>query len=56
MLSLGNNYGDYGGKPKYVAWANQNGGNLNSEDDFFSDTTIRGWFKDYIKVAALIEH
>lgn len=54
ILTFVNNYGDYGGKPQYVAWANQNGGTLNSEDDFFSDATIRGWFKDYIKVALII--
>jgi len=35
LLSLVNNYGACGGKPQYVAWANQNGGSLNSEDDFF---------------------
>jgi mannan endo-1,4-beta-mannosidase len=56
LLSLVNNYGDYGGKPQYVAWANQNGGNLNSEDDFFSDATIRSWFQDYIKVFAFTIH
>lgn len=51
ILSFVNNYSDYGGKPQYVAWANHNAGaNLASEDDFFSDATIRGWFKDYIKV------
>lgn len=51
ILSLVNNYADYGGKPQYVEWANTYAGtNLTSEDDFFSDATIRAWFKDYIRV------
>ncbi|XP_024359301.1 putative mannan endo-1,4-beta-mannosidase 9 [Physcomitrium patens] len=50
ILSLVNNYADYGGKPQYVEWANTYAGtNLTSEDDFFSDATIRAWFKDYIR-------
>lgn len=56
ILSLINNYGNYGGKPQYVVWANQYAGaSLGSEDDFFWDATIRGWFREYIKVT-LIRH
>lgn len=51
LLSFVNNYADYGGKARYVAWANQYAGaSLWNEDSFFSFGTIKQWYKNHIKV------
>jgi hypothetical protein len=50
ILSLVNNYPDYGGRPQYVKWA-QSKGNWNAKlDDFYTDATMRQWYKNQIKV------
>ncbi|KAG0498538.1 hypothetical protein HPP92_003229 [Vanilla planifolia] len=36
-------------KAQYVKWANAAGLNLTSDDDFFSDPTVIGYYKDYVK-------
>ena len=43
VIPLTNNWADFGGMDKYVEWA---GGA--HHDDFYTDPTIRGWFRDYI--------
>jgi mannan endo-1,4-beta-mannosidase len=43
IIPFTNNWGDFGGMDKYVEWAG-----LGHHDDFYTDATIRGWFKDYI--------
>jgi mannan endo-1,4-beta-mannosidase len=43
VIPFTNNWGDFGGMDKYVEWAG-----LGHHDDFYTDATIRGWFKDYI--------
>lgn len=43
ILPLTNNWSDFGGMDQYVAWA---GGTHHS--DFYTDATIRQWFKDWI--------
>ncbi|CAM8975247.1 unnamed protein product [Rhodiola kirilowii] len=50
ILSLVNNWDDYGGKKKYVQWGQERGGhNLNKPDDFFINPTIKGYYKNHIK-------
>uniref|UniRef100_A0A7N0TF65 mannan endo-1,4-beta-mannosidase n=1 Tax=Kalanchoe fedtschenkoi TaxID=63787 RepID=A0A7N0TF65_KALFE len=50
ILSLVNNWDDYGGKKKYVQWAQERGGqNLNKPDDFFTNPTVKGYYKNHIK-------
>ena len=50
ILSLVNNYPDFGGRPQYVKWAQSNG-NWNAQlDDFYTDPTMRQWYKNNIKV------
>ncbi|KAG0502766.1 hypothetical protein HPP92_002838 [Vanilla planifolia] len=49
ILCLANNWEAYGGKAQYVKWANAAGLNLTSDDDFFSDPTVIGYYKDYVK-------
>lgn len=51
ILSLVNNLNAYGGKAQYVEWAREAGVNVSASGDaFFSDPTIKGYYKDYVKV------
>jgi len=50
ILSLVNNWKDAGGKHQYVEWANQRGQKLRSEDDFFSNSLTRQFYKNHVKV------
>jgi len=43
IIPLTNNWRDFGGMDQYVRWA---GGQYH--DDFYSNPTIRGWYKDWI--------
>ncbi|MBA0741448.1 hypothetical protein Gogos_014601 [Gossypium gossypioides] len=49
ILSLANNFKDFGGKDKYVQWAKQRGRNLSKEDDFFTDSVVKKYYKNHIK-------
>ncbi|KAE8681671.1 Mannan endo-1,4-beta-mannosidase 1 [Hibiscus syriacus] len=49
IMSLANNFKDYGGKDKYVQWAKQRGRNLRNEDDFFTDAVVREYYKNHVK-------
>eukprot|EP00253_Pinus_taeda_P009720 PITA_09720 len=49
ILSLVNNYVDFGGKAQYVQWARNAGQNLNSEDDFFTNPTVKSYYKNNVK-------
>ncbi|KAH9605362.1 hypothetical protein KSS87_011741 [Heliosperma pusillum] len=50
ILSLVNNLDVFGGKKQYVKWAQEAGVNISpSADPFFSDSTIKGYYKAYIK-------
>jgi mannan endo-1,4-beta-mannosidase len=60
ILSLINNWDSYGGKAQYVKWARDDAaaaGRLNitasDDDDFFSDQTVKVYFKNHVKVAVL---
>jgi endo-1,4-beta-mannosidase len=50
ILSLCNNWEDYGGKAQYVRWGKEAGLDLTSDDDFFSDPTIKSYYKAFVKV------
>lgn len=50
ILSLVNNWDAYGGKAQYVTWGRNAGLNLHSNDAFFSDPTLKNYFKSHIKV------
>lgn len=50
ILSLVNNWEGYGGRAQYVKWGNAAGLNLTSDDDFFSDATVKGYYKAHVKV------
>lgn len=50
MLSLCNNWEDYGGKAQYVRWGKEAGVDLSGDDDFFSDPTVKSYYKAFVKV------
>lgn len=49
ILSLANNYESFGGKKQYVNWARSQGRYLSSDDDFFTDSVVKGFYKNHIK-------
>ncbi|KAL5073960.1 hypothetical protein RYX36_012944 [Vicia faba] len=49
ILSLVNNYEGLGGKKQYVVWARSEGQSINSEDDFFTNNVVKGYYKSHIK-------
>lgn len=48
ILSLVNNYENYGGKKQYVEWGRSKGQSINSEDDFFTNPVVKGYYKNHI--------
>ncbi|TKY75172.1 Mannan endo-1,4-beta-mannosidase 7 [Spatholobus suberectus] len=49
LLSLVNNYENMGGKKQYVEWARSQGQSINSEDDFFTNPVVKGYYKNHVK-------
>jgi len=49
ILSMVNDYVNFGGKAQYVQWARNAGQNLNSDDDFFTNPTVKGYYKNHVK-------
>ncbi|KAF7836495.1 mannan endo-1,4-beta-mannosidase 5-like [Senna tora] len=49
IMTLGNNWSDYGGKHQYVEWAKAAGAKVTSDDDFYTHPMIIFYYKDYIK-------
>ncbi|KAI8557248.1 hypothetical protein RHMOL_Rhmol05G0321500 [Rhododendron molle] len=52
ILSLTNNWDDYGGKAQYVKWGKAAGFNLTSDDDFFSHPTVKNYYKAHVKACS----
>ncbi|XP_073004216.1 putative mannan endo-1,4-beta-mannosidase 9 [Typha latifolia] len=48
ILSLVNNWSGFGGKGQYVQWARDRSQYLNSEDDFFRNDAVKGYYKNHI--------
>lgn len=44
VIPFVNNWNDFGGMDQYVQWAGKQ-----YHDDFYTDPTIRGWYKDWIR-------
>jgi len=52
ILSLVNNYESFGGKKQYVNWARSNNGQyLTSDDDFFRNPVVKGYYINHVKVS-----
>ncbi|KAB1999079.1 hypothetical protein ES319_D12G136300v1, partial [Gossypium barbadense] len=50
ILSLVNNFKDFGGKGKYVQWAKQRGQDLENEDDFYTNSLVKEYYKNHVKM------
>ncbi|KAM5576099.1 mannan endo-1,4-beta-mannosidase 7 [Rosa sericea] len=48
ILSLVNNYENFGGKKQYVNWARSKGQYLTSDDDFFRNPIVKGFYKNHV--------
>ncbi|EXC32463.1 Mannan endo-1,4-beta-mannosidase 5 [Morus notabilis] len=49
ILSLSNNYEDYGGKAQYVQWARNAGVPVSGEDDFYTNAVVKSYYKNHVK-------
>jgi mannan endo-1,4-beta-mannosidase len=49
ILSLSNNYHDFGGRPQYVNWARSAGVPISSDDDFYTNAVVKGYYKNHVK-------
>ncbi|KAL3845099.1 hypothetical protein ACJIZ3_002502 [Penstemon smallii] len=49
ILSLVNNWEGFGGKRQYVQWGRDQGQYLNNDDDFFTNSVLKGYYKNHIK-------
>ena len=50
VLTLSNNYQDFGGRPQYVNWARSAGVSVNNDDDFYINAVIKDYYKNHVKV------
>lgn len=51
ILSLVNNFKDFGGRAQYVQWAQNAGAAVNGEDDFYTNEVVKGYYKNHVKVS-----
>ncbi|KAI4339891.1 hypothetical protein MLD38_024777 [Melastoma candidum] len=49
VLSLVNNWVEFGGKKQYVAWGKAQGQTVSADDDFFTNEVIKGFYKNHVK-------
>lgn len=50
VLSFVNNYENFGGKKQYVEWARNQGQSITSDDDFFTNSLVKQYYKNHVKV------
>lgn len=50
ILSLVNNFADYGGRKQYVQWARESGQTLENDDDFYTNPVVKQYYKNHVKV------
>lgn len=49
ILSLSNNYKDFGGRSQYVNWARGAGVPINTDDDFYTNQVVKGYYMNHVK-------
>ncbi|KAJ4795320.1 hypothetical protein LUZ62_046566 [Rhynchospora pubera] len=49
ILSFVNNFKDYGGRAQYVDWARNAGAAVSGEDDFYTSSVVKDYYKNHIK-------
>ena len=54
LITFTNNWEAFGGMGQYVKWAQLAGENVTGHDDFYTNETIKGWYKNYVKT--LLNH
>ncbi|RWW37720.1 hypothetical protein BHE74_00057157 [Ensete ventricosum] len=53
MLSLINNFKDFGGKAQYVQWARDAGESIKTEDDFYTNAKVKQYYKNHVQVGKI---
>ncbi|GER37888.1 mannan endo-1 4-beta-mannosidase [Striga asiatica] len=49
ILSLSNNYQDFGGRAQYVRWAKNAGAQTKSDDDFYTNELVKEYYKRHVQ-------
>ncbi|CAA0833701.1 Mannan endo-1-4-beta-mannosidase 7 [Striga hermonthica] len=49
ILSLSNNYQDFGGRSQYVSWAKSAGAQTSSDDDFYTNEVVKDYYKKHVQ-------
>ncbi|KAJ0960418.1 hypothetical protein J5N97_001745 [Dioscorea zingiberensis] len=49
ILTLANNFKDFGGRQQYVQWATSAGEAVNGEDNFYTNALVKTYYKNHIK-------
>uniref|UniRef100_A0A0D9V3T4 mannan endo-1,4-beta-mannosidase n=1 Tax=Leersia perrieri TaxID=77586 RepID=A0A0D9V3T4_9ORYZ len=49
ILGLVDNYDSFGGRKQYVNWARAQGQSIGSDDEFFTNPVVKGFYKNHIK-------
>nr|CAD1823861.1 unnamed protein product [Ananas comosus var. bracteatus] len=49
ILSLVNNYDNFGGKKQYVQWGREQGQSIGSDDEFFTNPVVKGFYKNHVR-------
>lgn len=49
VLSLTNNYHDFGGRPQYIQWAKNAGVPVNGDDDFYTNAVVKGYYRNHLQ-------
>ncbi|KAK1310970.1 Mannan endo-1,4-beta-mannosidase 2 [Acorus calamus] len=56
ILSLVNNFKEFGGRPQYVQWAKNAGASVKADDDFYTNPTVMDYYKNHVKVKVLTRY
>ncbi|PNT50397.1 hypothetical protein POPTR_002G184500v4 [Populus trichocarpa] len=49
ILSLVNNFKDYGGRSQYVEWARERDQQLSDDDGFYTNSVVKEYYKNHVK-------
>lgn len=49
IISLVNSWSDFGGRKQYVDWAKERGEQLNSDDEFYTNPTVKRYYTNHVK-------
>lgn len=56
ILTLVNNWPDYGGIARYVQWYQAQCNCQANHNDFYTNETMKGWYKDYVRMLLIRYH